>query len=288
MQYHCCQAGSSGRDQGGGAPIRQNNLAIGVGRVQLHSESTHPPTFSRLGLFVRAPNVMTSRRQPLMETSDNTATSSPAPTSSARRSGRVTKAPTKFTPDAPAATKRKRNPDHDDEDAENESPDEMDDVSDANDDDADDTATEEPRRAAKKKKSAASQPAKARKPALKKPKTNGDAPAREPIHSAQLPSRPKKTARIAIAQGDAEGLYGVYSWETLCCAVCGLLILTKQPTFLPLETLPTGSRRNGTTSTRRTSPLPSPISSTVSSGRRAVTSRSPKTISETPRTAPTD
>ncbi|KAG7288707.1 hypothetical protein NEMBOFW57_005063 [Staphylotrichum longicolle] len=142
-----------------------------------------------------------------METSDNTATSSPAPTSTARRSGRVTKAPTKFTPDAPAAPKRKRNLDHDDEDAENESPDEMDDVSDTNDDDADDTATEEPRRAAKKKKPSASQPAKARKPALKKPKTNGDAPAREPIHSAQLPSRPKKTARIAIAQGDAEGLY---------------------------------------------------------------------------------
>ena len=145
-----------------------------------------------------------------METSDNTATSSPAPTSSARRSGRVTKTPAKFTPDAPAATKRKRNPENDGEDAENESPDEMDDASDANDDDADDTATEEPRRAPKKKKPTSSQSAKSRKPAAKKPKMNGDAPASEPIHAAQLPSRPKKTVRIAIAQRDAEGLYGVY------------------------------------------------------------------------------
>jgi cohesin complex subunit SA-1/2 len=145
-----------------------------------------------------------------METSDNTATSSPAPTSTARRSGRVTKVPAKFTPDAPAATKRKRHPEHDGEDDENESPDEMDAASDANDDDdADDTATEGPRRASKKKRASSSQSAKSRKPAAKKPKMNGDAPARDPIHAAQLPSRPKKTVRIAIAQRDAEGLYGM-------------------------------------------------------------------------------
>ncbi|KAK4122428.1 hypothetical protein N657DRAFT_672965 [Parathielavia appendiculata] len=143
---------------------------------------------------------------PLMETSDNTATSSPAPTSTARRSGRVTKAPTKFTPHAPA-TKRKRNADHDDEDAENESPDEMGDINDANDDDADDTATEEPRRAPKKKKPSSSQAAKSRKPAAKKPKINGDAPPREPVHAASLPSRPKKAVRIAVAQREAHGLY---------------------------------------------------------------------------------
>ncbi|KAH6636778.1 hypothetical protein F5144DRAFT_488261 [Chaetomium tenue] len=142
-----------------------------------------------------------------METSDNTPTSSPAPTSTARRSGRVTKAPAKFTPDAPAATKRKRNAEHDEDDAENESPDEIDDVSDPNDDDADDTATEEPRRASKKKKPSTSHAAKSRKPAAKKPKINGNALAGEPIHGAQLPSRPKKAVRIAIAQGDAKGLY---------------------------------------------------------------------------------
>jgi len=149
-----------------------------------------------------------------METSDNTATGSPAPssaaapTSTARRSGRVTKAPAKFAPDAPAASKRKRTAEHDGEDTENESPDDADDASEANDDEADDDAADEPRRAAKKKKPSSSHPHKARKPAAKKPKINGDASAREPIHAAQLPTRPKKTVRIAIAQRDAEGLYG--------------------------------------------------------------------------------
>lgn len=138
-----------------------------------------------------------------MEFSDNNATSSPAPPSTARRSGRVTKAPVKFTPDAPAANKRKRSAEHDNEDAENVSPDDADDASDASDDDSDGSVAEEPRRTAKKKPS--SQSAKARKPATKKPKINGDAPA----HAAQLPSRPKKTVRIELARRDADGLYGV-------------------------------------------------------------------------------
>lgn len=196
-----------------------------------------------------------------METSDNNATSSPAPTSSARRSGRVTKAPAKFTPDAPAATKRKRNGDHDDDDAENESPEDVDDTSDADDangDDGDDTATEEPRRASKKKKSS-SQSAKSRKPAAKKPKVNGDALAGEPLHAAQLPSRPKKTVRIAIARGDADGLYGVYTPFARPTGSPDANVAV-QPIFLPLEILPTRSRRNGTTGTRRTMLPPSPIS----------------------------
>jgi cohesin complex subunit SA-1/2 len=194
-----------------GVPIRQNNLAIWVVTLDasIAENDPKPTALSRYGPLIHTPNVMVFGRQPLMETSDNTPTSSPAPTSTARRSGRVTKAPTKFTPDAPAAIKRKRNAEHDDDDAENESPDEIDDVSDPNDDDADDTATEEPRRASKKKKPS-SQGAKSRKPAAKKPKINGDALAGEPIHGAQLPSRPKKAVRIAIAQGDAKGLYGGY------------------------------------------------------------------------------
>ncbi|KAL2126834.1 hypothetical protein VTI74DRAFT_147 [Chaetomium olivicolor] len=142
-----------------------------------------------------------------METSDNNATSSPAPTSSARRSGRVTKAPAKFVPDAPASSKRKRNTEHDNEDAENESPDELDDASDANDDDADDSAAEASRRAPKKKKPSVSQSGKSRKPAAKKPKINGDAPSSAPNHTAQLPSRPKKAVRLALAQHEQEGLY---------------------------------------------------------------------------------
>ncbi|KAK3994680.1 cohesin subunit psc3 [Cladorrhinum sp. PSN332] len=154
---------------------------------------------------------MSTTRQPLMETSDNNATGSPAPTSSARRSGRVSKAPTKFTPDAPVASKRKRNADNDDDDddddAENEEPADAGALSD-DEDDGDETATEEPRRAAKKKKkTSASQPAKPRKPATKKPKTNGDAGGHDAI-TGHLPSRPKKTVRIAaIARPVEEGLY---------------------------------------------------------------------------------
>jgi cohesin complex subunit SA-1/2 len=143
-----------------------------------------------------------------METSDNNATSSPAPPSTARRSGRVTKAPAKFTPDAPGTTKRKRDADHDAEDVENESPDEAEEPSDADEDDAEDTATEEPRRAPRKRKPSSSQRPKARKPAAKKPKINGDAPGFEPMHAAQLPSRPKKAVRIEIARRDGDGLYG--------------------------------------------------------------------------------
>ncbi|KAK4163573.1 cohesin subunit psc3 [Cladorrhinum sp. PSN259] len=146
---------------------------------------------------------MPTTRQPLMETSDNNATSSPAPTSSARRSGRVSKAPNKFTPDAPVASKRKRNADNDDEDddddAENEEP--------ADAGALNETATEEPRRAAKRKKKTSSSQAKPRKPATKKPKTNGDAGGHDAI-IGHLPSRPKKTVRIAaIARPVEEGLY---------------------------------------------------------------------------------
>jgi cohesin complex subunit SA-1/2 len=145
-----------------------------------------------------------------METSTNTAASSPAPASTTRRSGRVTKAPAKFTPDAPSASKRKRNAQHNEEDAENESPDEMDEASDGDNEEAEDSAADEPRRTAKKKKKqSSSQSTKARKPAAKKPKINGDAQTHEPGHTAQLPSRPKKTVRIAVAQREGDGLYGM-------------------------------------------------------------------------------
>ncbi|KAK4203296.1 putative cohesin subunit [Triangularia verruculosa] len=155
---------------------------------------------------------MLSRRQPLMETSDNNATGSPAPTSSARRSGRVSKAPSKFTPDAPVASKRKRAADNDDEDddqenddAENEAPDDEEDNNASDDDDGSETATEEPRRA-KKKKKAPSSSARPRKPATKKPKTNGDAPSHDQI-VGHLPSRPKKAVRLAITRPTDVGLY---------------------------------------------------------------------------------
>lgn len=172
-----------------------------------------------------------------METSDNT-TSSPAPTSSAaRRSGRVTKVPAKFIPDAPpssSATKRKRqHTDHDDDDdaeggAGNESAEDDDegdaageasdlnDDDDNNDDDDEDDHDHGAKRASKKKKKSAGSSqaaARARKPAAKKPKVNGDASTSNgALHAAQLPSRPKKAVRIAIAQSDAEGLYGAWKF----------------------------------------------------------------------------
>lgn len=162
-----------------------------------------------------------------METSDNTATSSPAPTSTARRSGRVTKAPAKFTPEPTALSKRKRASENDDgEDGENESPEDEEDLNE--DDDPDASEVEQERQRTKKRKSS-SQSAKAKKPALKKPKINGDAPPTSnqpsrtqtpaetsaptpapptPGHNfASLPSRPKKAARVAIAQPEGEGLY---------------------------------------------------------------------------------
>lgn len=143
---------------------------------------------------------MTSRRIPLMESSNNNAMSSPAPTSTARRSGRVPKVPEKFVPDAPAATKRKRDGELDDEDVENESPDEGDDDVDEEADDSGDDGGER-----RRKKS--SNATKSRKPAAKKPKTNGDATAGG-SHVARLPSRPKKTVRLAINHRDGDGLYG--------------------------------------------------------------------------------
>lgn len=159
----------------------------------------------------------TTTRQPLMETTDNTATSSPTPTSTARRSGRVTKAPAKFTPEPTSLSKRKRVSENDDgEDGENESPEEGPDE----DDDPDASEVEQERQRSRKRKPS-SQSAKAKKPALKKPKINGDAPSRPQTPAetpasapalalnshASLPSRPKKSARVAIAQPEGEGLY---------------------------------------------------------------------------------
>lgn len=138
-----------------------------------------------------------------METTDNNAASSPAPSGTARRSGRVSKLPEKFVPDAHAGSKRKHRGD-DDDDAENDAPDTDRDESDAEADDAaDDDEIEEPPR--RKKKS--SQPARSRKPAAKKPKTNGDASAGGD-HPVRLASRPKKTARIVAERQDGDELYG--------------------------------------------------------------------------------
>ncbi|GJC93835.1 STAG domain-containing protein [Colletotrichum higginsianum] len=128
------------------------------------------------------------------------ATASPEAESSRRRSGRVVRAPEKFSPEPVTAPKRKRGPEHDEDDEGNED-DEPE--TDATMSDADESGDDRPR-ARPKKRSGASQGNRVKKPATKKPKTNGVAPSG---HSASLPSRPKKTVRIAAADKQGEGLY---------------------------------------------------------------------------------
>ncbi|KAJ0160809.1 Cohesin subunit psc3 [Colletotrichum tanaceti] len=128
------------------------------------------------------------------------ATASPEAESSRRRSGRVVRAPEKFSPEPVTAPKRKRGPELD-EDDEGNGDDEPE--TDATMSDADESGDDRPR-ARPKKRSGASQGNRVKKPATKKPKTNGVAPSG---HSASLPSRPKKTVRIAAADKQGEGLY---------------------------------------------------------------------------------
>lgn len=149
-----------------------------------------------------------------METSENTATPSPTPAATARRSGRERRAPEKFRPEVPIAPKRKRG-DDDDDDAENQHPagegdgDDDEAMSDGNDDDAeDDSPDEEEERAARRQKKRNGASRTRKPPAAKKPKTNGTAPAQ----SMSIPSRPKtakKTARVVTGdRRDGDGVYG--------------------------------------------------------------------------------
>ncbi|KAI0434528.1 hypothetical protein F5Y09DRAFT_234138 [Xylaria sp. FL1042] len=171
---------------------------------------------------------MLSSRLPLMETSNNNATSSPAP----RRSGRARVAPQKFSPeprpsqsDHASSSKRKRGQDNDDdEDVENAEPvlsdedaptdeerdDDADDDDDEDNDDAD--ADDEPTR--RPKKSRSSQKSRSRKPAAKRARVNGTAPAATPgplsAPAVKLPNRPKKATKVApasLAKRDNNDLY---------------------------------------------------------------------------------
>ncbi|KAI0166967.1 STAG-domain-containing protein [Hypoxylon sp. FL1284] len=160
---------------------------------------------------------MSLSRSPLMEASDNNATSSPAsvPDNSRRRSGRVVKAPQKFSPQPHSSqndhsSKRKRGQDHDEEDAENGNPDEADEDDEelSDPDDVDDDADDAPPRSKKAKSKQKSRP---KKPALKRAKVNGstpvDAASASNAPAVKLPNRPKKNARVVIAHPDGDGLY---------------------------------------------------------------------------------
>lgn len=133
---------------------------------------------------------------------DNNASPSQEPdTTARRRSGRVVKAPAKFTPEPASqpSTKRKRHED-DEEDVENQSPASDEEMSDDLDDDSDDDHP------APRSRNKASQPSRAKKPSSKKPKINGSQPARAAQHVG-LVSRPKKTVRID-AGDQGTGLFG--------------------------------------------------------------------------------
>ncbi|KAI1761442.1 STAG-domain-containing protein [Hypoxylon sp. FL1150] len=161
---------------------------------------------------------MSPSRLPLMETSDNNAPSSPAsiPDSSRRRSGRVVRAPQKFSPQPNApqndqSTKRKRGADHDDEDAENGYPEEADEDDEELSDPPDDEGDEVDEAPSRSRKTKSKQKTRPKKPAVKRAKVNGSAPvdtASTPHAPAvKLPNRPKKTSRVVIAHPDGNGLY---------------------------------------------------------------------------------
>ncbi|RGP62235.1 cohesin complex subunit sa-1 2 [Fusarium longipes] len=144
---------------------------------------------------------------------DNNASPTPDPDATTRRrSGRVVRAPSKFTPEPasqPTHPKRKRD-DQDDEDdgeeeaAENGTPDSDEEMTDEPDNDSDE---DHPAPRSRKK---ASQTSRAKKPSAKKPKINGSKPLRPArvTHAAKsLPSRPKKSVRIEDAAVKGTGLY---------------------------------------------------------------------------------
>lgn len=153
-------------------------------------------------------------RLPLMDTSENTATPSPAP-ASRRRSGRQTRVPEKFQPEITIAPKRKRGEHDEEDDAENLDPEGDEGDEESSEDDADDSPSEE-ERAKPKKKRTASQQSRAKKPAAKKPKVNGAGPTATSL-SLGLPSRPKAKKSVRVVTGDrrdGDGVYGEH-WRVL-------------------------------------------------------------------------
>jgi cohesin complex subunit SA-1/2 len=139
-----------------------------------------------------------------MDISSNDVTSSPAETSARRKSGRAVRAPNKFVPNAPssqagsASAKRKRGGEY----AENNASDgeEIEEDSDESIESAGEEELKDARRKAKKP---------AKKPAQKKPKVNGSLPNKGGA-AVRLPTRSKKTKKVAIADTSAGGLYGKY------------------------------------------------------------------------------
>lgn len=188
-----------------------------------------------------------------MESEDNNATPSPSAADARRRSGRVVRAPRKFTEEVQndTSSRRKRTRDDNEEDAENQEPndslEEASDEEEAGDESEGDLA---PRQKKAKPR--------AKKPAAKKPKINGSAPAEASSSQApalRLPNRPKKTVRVAIARKDGNGLYGETPTVERHAPWRDYILTIMQLTYLPPVTLQTMSLRIGFSDTRRTTPL---------------------------------
>lgn len=140
---------------------------------------------------------------------DNSASQTLDPDATARRrSGRVVRAPSKFTPESNSQTlaaKRKRG-DNEEEDVENEEPESDEEMS----DDSEDRDSDEDHPAPRSQKKS-SQTSRARKPSSKKPKINGTQPGTS-AHAASLPTRTKKSVRID-AGNKGTGLFGTTSLD---------------------------------------------------------------------------
>lgn len=180
---------------------RPRPAAIPLFRHKRDNATTYPRTINYIKYTVAIDASMTTRRTPLMDISNNDLTGTPVAASGRRKSGRAVKAPQKFIPDAlssqqaPAGAKRKRTG----EDLENDASE-----SEEDEDDSDRTlesaAEEEIKETRRKLKSS-------RKPVAKKPKVNGTA-SHSSAPPVRLASRPKKSKKVAIADKNAEGLYG--------------------------------------------------------------------------------
>jgi cohesin complex subunit SA-1/2 len=145
---------------------------------------------------------MQSARRPLQEIMDNNATSSPDPETARRRSGRVSTQPNRFAPD-PSATKRKRDGADDDE---NDVPELDSEGSDDPDESSDDEPAPSRRRSAAKSK-------RAKKPANKKPKINGNGPEGG-SRTMTLPRMPKKPTRLDV-DGKSNQLYSMFAMHIM-------------------------------------------------------------------------
>lgn len=162
---------------------------------------------------------MQSSRLPLRQIMDSNANPASNPdTAARRRSGRVVRAPDKFSPEPsqPAVAKRKRDgadddddeddDDEEDEDGENQVPELEDEGSDDGEQDSDANDNDENEAATSRKSRKSLQSKRNKKPSAKKPKINGTQPA-APTRTVTLPRMPKKSVRLETgAKGN--GLYG--------------------------------------------------------------------------------